>query len=144
MSEQDKKIPPPVVLSIIICDQVIQDVHTGKNTLVGVFDNINAIEFPARHPWLTLFCQLTNGRGKVPITVRLVDVGDSEKVLGQLQVEATFKEPREIRNLRFDIGGIGFRHEGEYRFQIYAYNDFLLGERRIICRKVNIKKEEQK
>lgn len=140
MLEEKSKMPPPVLLSVIICDQVIQDHYTGKNTLVGVFDNINAMHFPARHPWLTIFCQLTNGRGKVPITVRLVDVQDSDKMLGGLKVEEKFKEPREIRNVRFDIGGIEFPHEGEYRFQIFANEEFL-GERRIICRKIESPKE---
>ena len=143
MSEQGQKIPPPILLSVIICDQVITDLITRKNTLVGVFDNINAIQFPARHAWLAIFCQLTNGRGRVPITVRLVDVGDSDTVLGEFKVEESFKDPREVRNLRLDIGGTVFPHEGEYRFQIYADEEFL-GERRIICRKVEIQKEEQK
>jgi hypothetical protein len=140
MSEQDQKIPPPVLLSVIICDQVIQDRHTGKNTLVGVFDNISAMQFPAQHPWLTIFCQLTNGRGEIPFTIKLVDVGEDDKVLGEKTETVKFVDVRQVRNLIFNIGGIIFPHQGEYRFQIYVNREFL-GERRIICSKIELQKE---
>lgn len=135
MSEKDQKIPPPVLLSVIICDQVITDMVTKKNTLVGVFENINSVKFPAQHPRLAIFCELTGGRGKMPITVRLIDVQNSDTVLGQFEIEESFTDPREVRNIRFDIGGLVFPNEGEYRFQVH-YGQDLLGERRIICKKV--------
>jgi hypothetical protein len=36
-----------------------------------------------------------------------------------------------------DLHGIVFPHPGEYRFQLFA-GGYLLGERRIICRKIKL------
>jgi hypothetical protein len=139
MPEQNQKIPPPILVSVIICDQVIVDKRTNKYTIVGAFENIGAFEYPARHPRLALFCQLTNGRGKTPIRITLVDVQDTDKELGHFDVVESFKDPRLVKNITFDISGIVFPRPGEFRFQIYA-GEHLLGERRIICRKLEPKK----
>jgi hypothetical protein len=137
MSEQDQKIPPPSLLSVIICDQVIIDVIGKKPTIVGVFENISAPSYPARHPRLAFFCELTNGRGMVPITMRLVDVAQSDKILFEQTVQKQFVDVRQVHNLTFDISGVVFPHAGEYRFQIHAGGEFL-GERRVICREVRL------
>lgn len=142
MLDQGQKIPPPILLSVIICDQVILDSITKKPTIVGAFEVVSAEKYPARHSSLAFFCQLTNGRGEMPITIRLVDVGQTDQVMWQQKVRQDFSDVRQVRNLIFNVGGIIFPHEGEYRFQIYADEEFL-GERRIICRKVEVQKEEQ-
>ena len=99
------------------------------------------MQFPARHTWLTIFCQLTNGRGKTPVTIKLVDVGKTDKVMGEKTETVKFVDVRQVRSLIFNIGGIIFPHQGEYRFQIFANKEFL-GERRIICRKIELQKEK--
>ncbi|MFA5423867.1 MAG: hypothetical protein WC374_08425 [Phycisphaerae bacterium] len=137
MSEQDQKIPPPGLLSVIICDQVILNAVDKKPTIVGVFENISAESYPARHPRLAFFCELTNGRGTVPIAIRLVDVTQSDKILFERTVQRLFADVRQVHNLTFDISGVIFPHAGEYRFQIYAGGEFL-GERRIICRVIKM------
>ncbi len=137
MPTEEKKIPPPVLLPIIICDQVILDARTNKTSIISAFETISAPKYPARHGRLAVFCQLTNGRGKAKITLRLVDVQQEDKIMFEAAVEQEFVDIRQIANLTFDIGGIVFPHTGEYRFQIYAGTEFL-GERRIVCREIEI------
>lgn len=138
MSEEEiQKLPPPVLLSVIICDTVIIDRITDKPSIIGAFETISAPKYPARHPRLALFCQLTNGHGKVKITVRLVDVQEEDKTLFEATVEHKFRDVREVANLTFDIGWIVFPHSGEYRIQVYAGTEFL-GERRVICRQIEL------
>jgi hypothetical protein len=135
--EIQKDIPPPVLLSVIICERVIIDRISNQASIIGAFETISAPAYPARHARLAFFCQLTNGRGKTKIDIKLVDVEEEDKLLFQGAVEQEFGDIRQVANLTFDIGGIVFPHPGEYRFQIYAGTEFL-GERRIICRKIEL------
>jgi hypothetical protein len=137
MAEEKEMVPPPILLAVIICDQVILDSITRKPSIIGAFENISAVKYPARHPRLAFFCQLTNGRGRTKINVRLVDVDKEDEVVFERGIEAEFKDIRQVVNFNFDISGIVFPHEGEYRFQIYAGTE-LLGERRIICTRVEL------
>lgn len=137
VDKEPAKLPPPVLLSVIICDLVIIDRITEKPSIIGAFETISAPKYPARHPKLTFFCQLTNGHGKVEVTVKLVHVQDEDKTLFEGTVEQEFKDVRQVANLTFDIGGIVFPEPGEYRFQIYAGTEFL-GERRIVCRPIEL------
>ena len=136
-----KKLPPPVLLSAIVCDTVIIDAVTQKPSIIGIFENISAIKYPARHQRLAFFFELTNGHGKTEVTVKLVDVQEEDKILYEWTVEQRFKDARQVVNSTFGIGGIQFPHSGEYRFQIYVGTS-LLGERRIICNKISVPKED--
>ena len=136
MSEEKKNIlPPPVLLSAIICDRVIFDRFTGMPSIICVIQTISAEKYPARHGRLAFFCELTNGHGKENITTKLVDLKEDDKVLLEQVVPAEFADVRKVIGLGFGFEGIIFPHPGEYRFQIYAGTN-LLGERRIICRQI--------
>ncbi len=137
VEEELQKLPPPVLLSVIICDLVIIDRITDKPSIIGAFETISAPKYPARHPRLAFFCQLTNGHGETRITVKLVDVQQEDKTLFEGTIEQKFRDVREVANLTFNIGGMVFPHPGEYRFQIYAGTEFL-GERRIVCRQIKL------
>jgi hypothetical protein len=135
--DKQKSTPPPVLLSAIICDRVIIDKRTNQPSIIGAFETVNAFKYPARHSRLAFFCQLTNGHGKVFITIRLVDVQDEEKSLFEQKIEHEFTDVRRVDNLTFNIEGVPFPHPGEYRFQIFA-GTTLLSERRIICREIQM------
>jgi hypothetical protein len=138
MSEAEKpSVPPPILLSAIICDTVIIDRISDKPSIIGAFETINAPRYPARHPRLVFFCQLTNGRSRTNVSIKLVDVEEEDKRLFEATGKYEFKDIRQVANMTFDIGGIVFPHPGEYRFQIFV-DDELLGERRIICRQVKL------
>jgi hypothetical protein len=136
MSEK-QEIPPPILLSAIICDMVILDAIMKRPSIIGVFETISAPSYPARHPWLAFFCQLTEGRSKTKVTVKLVDVQQNDAMMLEQKVEQEFIDVRQVANLIFNFGGIVFPHSGEYRFQIYAGTE-ILGERRIICSEVKL------
>ena len=135
--EIQKDIPPPVLLSVIICDRVIIDRINNQPSIIGAFETISAPAYPARHARLAFFCQLTNGRSKTKVSIKLIDVEEKDKPLFQGSVDQEFSDIRQVANVTFDIIGIVFPHPGEYRFQIYAGTEFL-GERRIICRQIEL------
>ncbi|MHC4556058.1 MAG: DUF6941 family protein [Planctomycetota bacterium] len=143
MEAEKPEIPPPLLLASIICDQVITDQFTKKTSIIGAFDSIAAPRFPARNPSLAFFCQLTNGRGKVLVTIRLVDVEKNDEILFEGKMEAKFRDVREVTNMTFNFGGFVFPHPGEYRFQLYIGKEFL-GERAIILRQVELPPGDKK
>jgi hypothetical protein len=131
------EIPPPVLLAALVCDTVILDALTGKATVVGVFDVINAAQYPAHHHNLGLFFQLTDGRGTVGIRIRLVDLKNGEdETLWEGNVEQEFVDVRQVANVVVNVGGLRFPHPGEYRVQLSVGTHFL-GERRVICRQID-------
>lgn len=130
-------LPAPVLLSFIICDQVIVDVVTKKHSIIGAFEDISAFEFPAQHPWLAVFAQWTNGHGEMLWRVELLDVEADDRVLGQVGDKIAFEDVRQVVSIGMNVGGIVFPHPGEYRFRIYANNEPVM-ERAVVCRKVGI------
>lgn len=126
---------PPVLLSAIVCDRVIFDRFTGLPSLINILQAINAPKFPVRTGQVVFFCELTNGHDECKLTVRLVDVGQDEKVIFEKDGMVEFKDVRQVLTLAMGMQGVVFEHPGEYRFQLYAGEE-LLGERRVLCRKV--------
>lgn len=55
------RVPPhPVCNAFLICDYAIREEGTGKVSLVGVFENINARSFPVTHGLLCVYAKLTD------------------------------------------------------------------------------------
>ena len=115
----------PDVLSLIICDQIITDRQTGKQSLIGMFTNIHAFKFPVTQPLLSVYVSLTEGRGKTPIMIRISDAGETRKPLVEGRGMVEFKDPRAIANLVLQFHGLRFPEPGEYRVQLYCYEELL-------------------
>lgn len=132
---------PPVLLSAIICDRVIFDKITSMPSLINIIQNINAPQYPIRNS-IVFFCELTNGHGITPTTVKLVNAKDEDKALFEQNGNVEFKDVRQIVTLAVNIQGVLFPEPGEYRFQLLSQGQ-LIGERKIVCRKVDMKKPPQ-
>ena len=128
---------PPILLSAIICERVIFDRISGMPSIINIVQNINAPRYPVRYPSLVFFCELTNGHGRTKTIIRLVEEQEEEKVIFEQKGVAEFKDVKQVISLALNLRGIVLPREGEYCFQLFA-EDYLLGERRIICRKVTL------
>ena len=126
---------PPILLSTIICDRVIFDKLTGMPSVINIIQNVNAPKYPVRYPAIVFYCEMTDGHGITDTEIRLVDAQQDDKVIFKQQGMVEFKDVKQIVTLVLNLHGIVFPVPGEYRFQIFA-NDHLLGERRVLCRKV--------
>lgn len=131
---------PPILLSAIACDRVIFDRITGMPSVINIVQVVNSPQFPVRHSELVFFCELTNGHGVTDVEIRLVELEDEDKILFKQSKQVDFKDVRHVLTLALRMQGIVFPDEGEYRFQLYG-NGCLLGERRIICRKVKMQSQ---
>ena len=128
----------PVLLSAITCSRVIFDKVSGMPSIIDIIQTINAQKYPATYPHIVFFVELTNGHGKTKTEIRLVDTQGEEKTIFKLERTVEFRDVKQIATLGVNLRGIVFPHPGEYRFQLYAAGG-LLGDRRIICRKVNLR-----
>jgi hypothetical protein len=127
----------PILLSSIICSRVIFDKVSGMPSIIDIVQTINAQKYPARHPQIVFFCELTNGHGTTKMKIRLVHAREDEKNIFEKEGTVQFKDVKQIVTLVMDLHGIVFPNPGEYRFQLFA-GEYLLGERRIICRKIEL------
>ena len=127
--------PVPDVLALIICDQIITDRLTGKQSLIGMFSRVHVRGFPATHPQLSVYVALTDGHGETEFTIRIVDSNDERPPIVEGKGKVVFKDPRAIANLVLQFHGLTFPEEGEYRVQLYS-GGALLREARLELRKV--------
>ena len=117
--------PAPDVLSMIVCDQIITDRMTGKQSLIGMFSRIHARGFPASHPQLCVYVALTEGYGETEFTIRVVDSNDERPPIVEGKGKVRFKDPRAIANLALQFHGLTFPASGEYRVQLYSSGELL-------------------
>lgn len=114
----------------IIADDHIQDVRTGKNSLIGIFHNVGTPGFPSRHPKMSLVMQLEASpmdRGKSRhIEVRLVDEDGQElmKLQGDIDVPSDTPVDQAIPMVvAFELNGVEFKGPGRHRFDIFVDGD---------------------
>ncbi len=117
--------PAPDVLSMIVCDQIITDRMTGKQSLIGMFSRVHARGFPASHPQLCVYVALTEGYGETEFTIRVVDTNDERPPIVEGKGKVRFKDPRSIANLALQFHGLTFPASGEYRVQLYSSGELL-------------------
>ena len=125
----------PDALSLLVCDQILIDRLTGKTSLIGMFSTIGAARFPIRHPHLCVFASLTDGRGKTPLEIAIVDSEDARPPIVSGTGTLEFKDPRAVASLNLHFNGLVFPEPGEYRVQLKCYGE-LLREARLMLSKV--------
>ncbi len=127
----------PILLSAITCNRVIFDKVSGMPSIIDIVRTIDAQRYPARHPQIVFFCELTNGHGTTDVRISLVNTQEDEKIIFEREGKVRFENVKQIVTLAMNLQGIVFPGPGEYRFQLFA-SGYLLGERRIVCRKVKL------
>ena len=69
MRTDKQKAAPPKVDAILLCDHVHKDRASGKHTLIGVWDALQAPSYPATFPGIGLYFNLTGMNGTYRISV---------------------------------------------------------------------------
>ena len=133
--------PLPVVKAFLICDQVIHDAQTGKKTLVGVFHELRAERFPAVHPVLWIYANLTDARGNYKFEIRFFDV-ERNNVLGQGNPpQINIPGPLQTTELSAQLRNVQLPGPGTYEFQLLT-NGNLVATKAIRVAGVNTDQDE--
>jgi hypothetical protein len=114
---------PPAVKAFLIADAVIQDRLTRKWTVVNVFDQIFAPQFPAWHPSMALYVKLADARGRYAVRLEFRDAADAmlSKIEG-ITVEAT--GPSHTAEFGLTAQGLPLKEPGRYQFQLFLNDDY--------------------
>lgn len=114
--------PIPSVVAMLICDQVIVEHGTGKKSLIGVFEQINAFSFPTQTR-LAIYVKLVDASGHYDILIRLVNLKDETKV-AEIKAQANLEQGA-AAEFAVNIAGIVLPEAGKYEFQLYANDTYL-------------------
>jgi len=114
----------PICLSVVLCDQLIEDRRTNKKSLIGVFNEIVVGRFPAKHGCVFLLVTLTNCLGNHEIQIEFsrdleYDVESIMQIRGQIQG----RNPMDIIDLVFELRGLPLPQPGKYQIDVLSAKD---------------------
>lgn len=107
----------PQLLAWLTCDGVHIDPGSGKHTLLGVFSNIKARQFPVTHPFMVWFLTISDcaqGQHRIRITMGL----DPTKMQQLLDRTFESQSPLQRINLINEIRNLSFPAPGDYSIMI--------------------------
>lgn len=123
----------PKIDVLVLCDQVIQDAHTGKNTLVGIFDRLFARQYPATHPVVTVFATVTGAPNqRIMATLRVFSPTAhlADIAMGEITLSTQGRA-----NIIGVIGGMKIPEPGLYRI-VALLNDVDAAETKLLVETV--------
>ncbi len=115
----------PQLLAWVTCDGVHIDPSSGKHTLLGVFSNISARQYPVVHPFMVWFLTISDcapGPHRIRISIGL------DAAATQALIERPFEShsPLHRINLINEIRNLSFPQPGDYSIVIEIDDEPLL------------------
>ena len=86
---------------------------------------------------MSVYAAVTDGRGTVQITLRMVDVDEEKPPVFELKTDAVFPDPRAVVEMAFIASNIVLPEPGEYRLQLFAGASPMI-ERRILAVQIGV------
>lgn len=125
---EHKPAAVPTLVSILVCDQVIDDKLSNKKSAIGIFNTILVPKVPMAIHQLAILASVTEIVGRVELEIRLVrDSDDAVLFSGKGAVEAP--DPLAVVDLLFAMQGVKIPEAGQYAFELLSGGE-LLGRRR--------------
>ena len=116
----------PVCLALVLCDYVHIDPITSRRSMLGAFYEIDSPRFPMVYPKMAVYVAVTDGRGKIPLTIRMIDVDESDEPIWSDTQDVNFEDPQRVKELVIEILNVPFQDAGIYRLQLLAGNATIL------------------
>jgi hypothetical protein len=118
----------PTLVSLLICDQVIDDRFTNKKSAIGLFNRVVVPAVPAKIHRVVVLASLTEITGRTPLELRLVRDADNS-VLFRTHGRVEAPNPLATVDLLFNMQGVRIDEAGQYAFELLSSGE-LLGRRR--------------
>lgn len=118
-------------VALMICDQVITETGTNKKSLIGVFNNVFATQFPCRHPRLCIFLSITGGHGKTKTQVRCVNEETKDDLFGA-EGEIAFANPNQVVEAVFEFNNVVFSSPGLHCIEVLSDSELVLQRRFLV------------
>ncbi len=121
----------PTLLALVICDTVIEDVETGKKSLIGLFDLVVGVQRPAFIPELCVYVCLVGGPEHSPCRIAVRCLGPDGTEVATAEESVDFPHADSVAELVFRFQGVEFRETGWYRFECRIGGE-AIAERRLL------------
>jgi hypothetical protein len=126
--EEHHQTAVPSLVSLLLCDQIIDDKLTNKKSAIGIFNMIMVPRLPTSIQQIAILASLTEIAGRVELELRLVRDASNEVLFGgKGAVEAP--NPLAVVDLLFAMQGVRIPQTGQYAFEMHCGGE-LLGRRR--------------
>jgi hypothetical protein len=123
----DEKTPskvPPYLVAALICDVAVMDPSTRKQNLIGIFDQVHVLKFPAQRA-MSVYMKVTDAVGYYPLRIDFVR-GDSDELMARAEREINAKDRTKSLDLHINFPPLPIPSSGRYEFRIHA-NQMYLG-----------------
>lgn len=116
--------PHPVLHAMLICDYTIRDAATGKVSVIGIFETIQATDLPVLHPALNVYVNMGDVEGDYRLALELARVED-DVVLGRGEMPLAFADRMRPTEVIFDFRNLVFERPGRHEFRLSANGRFV-------------------
>ena len=131
-SEDKPRVPTPIALGLTLCDLVIVEEGTRKQSLIGTPLRLKANRFPYIPPPFFAHSALADGFG--PATIHLLGIRlDNGEEIGRKEREVQFADRLQELHVLFRIDHWVFPVAGAYEFSLYVDGECVT-RRRVIIR----------
>ncbi|MBU0639111.1 MAG: hypothetical protein KKB50_09625 [Planctomycetes bacterium] len=124
----EASVAQPTLVSLLICDQVIDDKLTNKKSAIGLFNTVLVPKVPTVMQQVAVMASLTEITGRVPAELRLVRDADNS-VLFSTRGHVDAPNPLATVDLVFTMQGVRLPAPGQFAFELLC-GGALLGRRR--------------
>ena len=114
---------PPVAQAMITCDYVVQDCHSQKYTLAGIFNYFQAVKLPLTVSFHTYIC-LVDGRGDMPALLRMVN-NELNKEIFSARMNIVFGAPLSPLEIIVTVNQIQLEAFGTYALEFVVGSEVL-------------------
>lgn len=125
-------LPPPVVVSLTICDGIHTDTCTARKSLLGLFDGFSADEFPATLPRCCLYAEITECSEDLWVRARFASSDPADEPIFETEpFFAVTDSPLRPHSVQWVVAELEFPRPGVYAVQLVDQHDRVFGERRL-------------
>ena len=122
----------PLVLALVLCDQIITEQLTLKKSLIGAFNSVGFESLPAFYPRMCVYAALTNGQGQTVAMLRCVCMDTPDgigRTLWEVNAPIAFDNPNQVVEMCFELNKIAFDVAGLHSFELSCGGELLLERR---------------
>ena len=122
----------------VVCDDVRRE-DNGKFMLIGIFEAINAVEFPAKHHTLFVVNRWCKGEGSFTQKIRIINAKDKGLVFQTEDQPFQLTDIDTHHTIISRFNNLLFQNPGKYWVEAFLNNELILNYP-IILKQAEIKK----
>lgn len=140
----DDPLPPARPISLLVCDNVHTDPYTFRKTLLGLFDEFVAAEYPAVIPVCHFYAEVTEVYESTAFRVRVIVADpDAEAIWESEPVYVEPDSPLARSYLAWGVVELSLPESGVYLVQLVDGHERIIHERQLIARQTPEAKHDE-